>query len=175
MRFNNISFILILLMVTYTGCEYESQPTQISTDAETQILAKKPISAELITFAGDLAGEQIVEGCCPNAGPFPEYTMNLKQDPFEDISGEHDGNIFMNAFGRKLPWAYIVQFWWTDDITNSDTTFIEVRGGVLEIDRKNKITSVIFNQDTCWIWYPDGQEGMVLVDFTLERMSVNVK
>ena len=33
---------------------------------------------ELIGFAGDFFyGSQPVKGCCPNAGPFPEYTLTL--------------------------------------------------------------------------------------------------
>lgn len=38
------------------------------------------------------------------------YTVTLKENTFEAISGTHDGIIFMNAFGRNLPWACMVQF-----------------------------------------------------------------
>ena len=60
-----------------------------------------PASGELITFTGDLVGEETVEDCCPNAGPFPAYTMTLKgpddfpKGPFPDgIAGTHGGHIF---------------------------------------------------------------------------------
>ena len=40
--------------------------------------AKKPprpgdTAKECFVFTGDLEGSQVVEDCCPNAGPFPAY------------------------------------------------------------------------------------------------------
>ena len=37
----------------------------------------KPSGKEWIQFWGDLVGGQVVEGCCPNAGPNPSYDMCL--------------------------------------------------------------------------------------------------
>jgi hypothetical protein len=51
---------------------------------------------EQIEFTGDLAGWQTVEGCCPNAGPFPEYTMTLGGDLPD---GTYDGQLFINYYG----------------------------------------------------------------------------
>ena len=165
-----ISFVMLVISCFLFSCENGNQLTQTGSDEEYNIINKKPVQGELISFIGDLEGSQEVIGCCPNAGPFPEYILKLKEDPFPlEISGrELDGNIFMNKFGRNLPWEYKVQFSWCE-INSTDTTFIEVRGGVLQEDKKNKITTVTFIQDTCWIWYSGGQETIVFVDFTLER------
>jgi len=55
----------------------------------TNVTAKKPVkppkdpgqtTAECIVFTGDLEtvpGSEVVEDCCPNAGPFPAYKMSL--------------------------------------------------------------------------------------------------
>jgi hypothetical protein len=112
-------------------------------------LAKPPsTSGECIVFTGDLAGKQIVEGCCPNAGPFPEYTMTLSEGILEDIpGGEYDGNVFMNYFGAGRTRRYIVQFW-----TPNDEPFLEVRGGVIREATKDKLTVefIAGNYDYCW-------------------------
>jgi len=108
---------LFTLSLVLVACE--TQPVGVDTP-EAQFAKPdkpdkppKPASGELITFTGNLIGDQIVADCCPNAGPFPTYTMTLLNPPFPDeISGdEKTGNIFMNSFGRKAKWDYIVQFW----------------------------------------------------------------
>ena len=84
-----------------------------------------------------------------------------------EMSGrEISGNIFMNRFGRNLPWAYMVQFWWTE---NNTVTFLEVRGGVVQKDKKNKVTTVTFTNEQCKIWINDVITEKVLVDFILTR------
>ena len=118
-------------------------------------LSKREVNTERITFSGDLYGDQEVVGCCPNAGPWPEYTMTLS-DVFPQVmtGEEHDGHIFMNGFGHKMEWAYIVQFWWGEggDGYFYDY-FIEIRGGVVHNDRKTKILTVTFENVPCYeIW-----------------------
>ncbi|MDX1799157.1 MAG: hypothetical protein R3255_10950 [Candidatus Lokiarchaeia archaeon] len=122
---------------------------------------------ELIIFEGDLEGNQEVVGCCPNAGPWPEYTMTLSDNFQPEFRGEHIGNIFMNGFGQKLPWEYKVQFWWTEDDTEY---FIEIRGGEVQRDRKTKILTVTFVMvETYEIWIGYELQDNVIVTFTLTR------
>jgi len=79
------------------------------------------ITAECIVFTGDLEtvlGSEVVEGCCPNAGPFPAYTMTLNLPGADDTTygGQYDGQVFMGSVsighGRRAPDdQYKVQFW----------------------------------------------------------------
>ena len=106
-------------------------------------LSKREPNFEWITFTGDLEGSQEVEGCCGNAGPFPEYTMTLSDKFLEEFQGTHTGHIFISGFGRRMPWDYKVQFSWTETEGGPDY-FIEFRGGVVHKDRKTKILTVTF-------------------------------
>ena len=127
----------------------------------------RPASGELITFTGDLAGEENVAGCCPNAGPFPAYTMTLSETFPDEISGEHAGNIFMNSYGRKAEWEYLVQFWWEED--PGTDYFIEIRGGEKEYDKKSRKTTVTFADEEMQIIDPSGASTYVYVSFVLTR------
>jgi hypothetical protein len=144
MRFKTISVLMISMTLILVSCQHDGSPTQNTSDSETQSLSKKPpkppMEGTWITFTGELQGHQEVFGCCPNAGPFPEYEMTLSVE--ELPAGTFDGNIFMNYYGAGRNKSYIVQFWWTEPSTKK--TWIEVRGGVIEEDRKNKITTVTF-------------------------------
>ena len=51
---------------------------------------------EWIAFEGHLVGGQAVEGCCPNDGPFPEYTMTLLFEGDNFSEGTYDGQLFIN-------------------------------------------------------------------------------
>ena len=82
--------------------------------------ADKPVNpsetTDLIIFEGDLEGSAIVEGCCPNAGPNPPYSMTVTRDLGYDggpqvRAGTYDGFIFMNFFGTKKNQQYYVKFW----------------------------------------------------------------
>jgi len=93
-------------------------------------------SGECIVFTGGLVGKQLVEGCCPNRGPYPAYTMTLSDGILEDIDGRvYDGNVFMNYWGPGRTRQYIVQFW-----TPDDALFLEVKGGVVREETKSKLT-----------------------------------
>ena len=139
MNFKLLLFLMLPIAVIFIGCKQESQPTQNESDLEFQQLNKKPVSSELITFIGDLEGSEEVIGCCPNAGPFPEYTMTLS-GPLP--AGTYDGNIFMNVYGAGKNKSYIVQFW-------DETMFLEVIGGDIEKDNRTKTTTVMFNDEQC--------------------------
>ncbi len=167
------SVLMLSIALVFVSCENGSQLTESTLDVETQLSSKKPHpqkppeEAELITFVGDLAGEQRVPDCCPNSGPFPAYTMTLSDVFPEEIRGEHSGNIFMNSFGRKAQWDYIVQFWWEEQ--EAEIYFIEIRGGEKEYNRRTKILTVTFTAEKMTIIYPDGHSTDVDVTFTLTR------
>jgi hypothetical protein len=167
-----ISVLMFSLAFIFVNCENEGQLTESASDVETQILDKKPHDGDLIIFQennnliGDLEGNQIVMGCCPNAGPSPEYTMTMSDNFPVEFRGEHTGYVYMNGFGRHLPWAYKVQFWWGGE----EEYFIEIRGGTVTKDKKSRILTARFTQeDTCWTWDPNGVERIIFIDFTLIR------
>jgi hypothetical protein len=131
----------------------------------TGLEAKKPdkpvqTPSEWIYFEGDLAGGEEVEGCCPNAGPFPEYTMTLDFPGDHPLDGTHDGYLFINNFGVGRDHGYIVQFW-NDDIG------IEIIGGVVDNDKKNKILTVTFTNQMCTDLYTGN--NIAAVSFVLVR------
>jgi len=155
-------FIISITLILF-NCQFENQPTQLPSDEEVQNLDKKIIKGEWITFTGDLSGSQQVLGCCPNAGPFPAYTMTLSGE--ELPNGTYDGEIFMNILmtgkGKNKVKSYIVQFW-------TNALYLEVRGGVIQEDKINKITTVTFTDETCEIDV-SGEVNIVTVSFTLIR------
>ena len=102
---------------------------------------KGKTKTELIVFTGDLQGWAHVEGCCPNAGPYPEYSLTLSDDFVAANttyfpSGTYDGQVFMN--GGKF------QFW-TEGWPGNHIC-IEIYGGVEDYDRKAKVLTVTFDE-----------------------------
>ncbi len=135
-----ISVLMLSMSIFFVSCENEGQLTQSTPDVEKQILDKKPISSDQITFTGDLVGDEEVFGCCPNAGPTPLYSsLELIEPPFPvGISGKYvDGEIFMNFTGPQSPGAYLIKFW-------SGSLYLEIRGGVAHKDKRTKILTVTF-------------------------------
>ena len=159
-----LSITLILVSLILVSGMYDDLSTQDTSDLETLRLSKPKPKSEWITFSGDLNGSQEVVGCCPNAGPYPEYNMTLSDNFPPEFRGEHTGNIFLNSFGRNMPWAYKVQFWWGGE----NEYFIEIRGGEVHEEKRTKILTVTFTQeDTCWTWDPSGVEIIIFIEFTL--------
>jgi len=161
-----IPVLMLSMTLFFVSCENEGQLTQSASDVEKQTLDKKPQKGESIIFEGELIGDQDVVGCCPNAGPWPAYTMTLS-GPLP--GGTYDGNIFMNSTGRQSPGDYIVQFWW-GKVPND--YFIEIRGGEVHNDRRNKILTVTFEDAQCEIWINDVLSGTVYVSFILTRAKL---
>jgi len=122
-----------------------------STDQEvtTQGKPDKPpgkSKTEWIEFWGDLVGAQPVDGCCPNAGPFPPYRMCLNFEVGGYPAGTcYDGQLFMNGDSvyRKNS-RYIVQFW-----KEGTDVAIEIRGGVMDFDKRTRTLTVIFTDELC--------------------------
>ena len=143
----------------------------------TNATAKKPVkpppdpdqtTAECIVFTGDLMGKAEVEGCCPNAGPFPDYAMTLDLR-YEDgttayYGGPYDGKLFINNYGAGRSHGYMVQFW------NDDICF-EAIGGLIDNDKKSKVLTVSFNGEEAYFCETDGVPIFPLVSFTLQRTS----
>jgi len=128
---------------------------------------KGKTQTELIVFTGDLTGEQEVEGCCPNAGPFPEYTLTLtKPLSFTDgtvfPAGDHEGQVFMN--GGKF------QFWtegWPDD-----HICIEIYGGVEDYDRKAKVLTVTFDDVEWNVMHETEEDPLQKLTFVSTRIRL---
>jgi hypothetical protein len=136
---------------------------------------------EWIAFSGDLVGGQEVEGCCPNAGPAPGYTLTLpyglgvKGDPTYCPPGRYDGHIFMNFWGAGRDQQYLVRFRGVNEAM--DSISIEITGGVIEKDRKNKVLTVTFENDNCWELLDDCPRApcgdlIAVVNFTLVRQEL---
>ena len=120
---------------------------------------------EWIAFLGpDLVGGQAVDGCCPNAGPWPEYTMMLTFAVPGFDAGFNDGQLFINGYGAGRNRKYIVQFW-KDEIH----TGIEIIGGVIDYDKKTKVLTVTFTDETCYELFTE--IPIAVVTFTLVRHS----
>ncbi len=115
---------------------------------------------EWIEFTGKLDGRQIVEGCCPNAGPFPEYTLTLDDGLGGLPDGTHEGYLFINRYGAGRNQKYVVQFW-------NDSLAIEVIGGVIDHDRQGKVLTVTFSNEVCW--HLETKVPIAVVSFVLVR------
>lgn len=139
------------------------------------------ITKECIVFTGDLesvAGGTVVEGCCPNAGPWPAYTMT-----FVDIAGwpwgPHEGQVFMNFFGNGPDREYKVQFWTWDfdaETPGEGDYFFQIYGGDVNYNKKTKILTVTFTDElgTGWIYHDETDPTEIsipYVSFVLERTS----
>ena len=135
--------------------------------------------AECIKFTEDLesAGETIISGCCPNAGPWPRYDMTL--DTGSQLDGTHEGYLFINSLGTGPTQQYIVQFWTWDVDTETPGTgdyFFEIRGGTIVRDRKAKLLTVTYVDEAAvgWIYHdvsPTIQVDIPAVSFELIRTS----
>ena len=155
-----LCIIALAFSFYFFGCQVAYDSNINSPNAKLEKKPPKGEKSELITFVGDLAGSQVVKGCCPNAGPYPEYSMTLSgQLP----AGPYDGQIFMNNVGRGKNKSYMVQFW-------TNTMFLEVRGGVIQYDKRNKILTATFTDKECVIEdLINGGITTVVVRFTLTR------
>ena len=134
-----------------------------------------------------LAGGQdcAIEGCCPNAGPFPQYRMTLHnacyESPYEaakclQVDEPFLGRLFMNGFGRNAPYeGWLVQFWTCDyrsgERPHYGDFFFQIRGGTGGDDKKTKVTVVNFlNEEdaTLWVYYDEDPECYWFEDDTCE-------
>jgi len=172
----------VSLMFVVTGLE-AGKPDKDNPNKPPKSDNPKKTKAECILFTGDLLGMAEVEGCCPNAGPFPAYTMTLDLHDADgnDYLGDYDGQLFMNFASDQ---GYKVQFWnWdSDNETPGDgDIFFEIYGGDIIYDRKSNFLNVTFTgaQPTLWLyddWDADVGSGAIvapvdLVSFELVKTS----
>jgi hypothetical protein len=152
-----IAFVCIfcLAVLTVSGQVAQGKPDKPPVKSNT----------EWIEFWGDLNGGQPVDGCCPNAGPWPPYRMCLNFEVSGHPAGtRYDGHLFINGY-RYHGWGereYIVQFW-TDD----QDVAIEIIGGVVDFDKRTKVLTVTFTDELC-VDMGTGQP-ITTVTFTLIR------
>ncbi len=125
----------------------------------------KPSDQELITFWGDFRGSEVVEGCCPNAGPFPPYELHVYRDLGEGDhqvpEGTYSGHLFLSGSSKGRNPEYIFQFW-----DAGQDIWLEVRGGAIDYDKRTKVTTVVFENEECVCGHG---ELIDTVNFTLER------
>jgi len=142
------------------------------------------ITKECIVFTGDLEGGAVVEGCCPNAGPWPAYTMAFFQIadwPF----GPHEGQLFAKPvrFRENRKWIdrYKVQFWtWNYDNETPGTGdyFFEIYSDSDDIvydETTNVLTVTVDGGDATGWEYDDDTHPTEIpildVSFVLEKTS----
>jgi len=137
----------------------------------TSVSAEKPpkppktpgLTTEWIAFSGDLVGGEVVVGCCPNAGPSPEYVMTLSEDAFGVLAGTYPGYLFINNYRSGRNREYMVQFYYDDEVN------FRITGGVIHNDKKNKILTVTFTDEDCY--HQISEDIIASVTFTLVRTS----
>ncbi len=137
---------------------------------------------ELIAFTGDLQGWAHVEGCCPNAGPNPLYTLTFNKDLVDDSEIPNviypkdtysDGYLFMNGWSYDGESGYLVQFWHSDcegcNPPESEPLTFEIICGTSVYDRKTRVLTVTCDQEPWWKDY-NRDIDMGLVSFEILRV-----
>lgn len=134
---------------------------------------------DLIIFEGDLDGHAIVEGCCPNAGPNPPYTMTVTRHLGIDggpqvPAGTYDGFIFMNFFGTRKNQQYYVKFWGASSSSPGLNVAFGIKGGIIYQEKKSDVLFVDFDGDILYTLDEYGvlAEPIEAVYFTLERTAL---
>jgi len=162
--FGLVAFLAFtLVFIGFIGVDFIEGQVEIQDKPDKPGKPGKPgeSNTEWIAFDGDLIGGQPVEGCCPNTGPFPYYTMTLSTGEPGFPIGTYDGQLFINNYGAGRDHRYKVQFW-NDDLN----IFIEIIGGVVDNDKKNKVLTVTFEDEECVEKWTGAK---ALVTFTLVR------
>ena len=157
---------------------------------------KDGTKAECIIFTDNMEGwdshvwleggqDCAIEGCCPNAGPWPRYEMTLYNVCYTSAFGIEEclepdsvlGYVFMNAYGRNAPYeGYKVQFWTWDYLDRGPGDgdfFFQVRGGTGGLDKKTKVSVVEFlnEEATLWVYYEENEFCDWFEDDTCEPCS----
>jgi hypothetical protein len=127
--------------------------------------------------------ECAVVGCCPNAGPAPQYVMTLYNVCYTSAFGTTEflpevpvlGHLFMNEFGRNAPYeGWLVQFWTCDYRARRPVGgdfFLQIRGGTGDEDKKTKVTIVEFLSEEdaiLWVYYDEDPDCHWFEDDTCE-------
>jgi hypothetical protein len=125
------------------------------------------VTKEWIQFTGDLSGGQEVEGCCPNAGPFPDYTMTLTRQIGTIPADTYEGKLFLNVYGHGRPSErqYMVQFG-----TGDCYIAFKIIGGTIDFDKSTRTTTVTFTDVLCVDWCTN--QVIDTLTFTLVRQPI---
>jgi hypothetical protein len=115
-----------------------------------------------------------IEGCCPNAGPWPLYEMTLNSVWYTDASGAEllldnkavIGHLFMNGYGRNAPYeGWKVQFWTCNYQARRPVGgdfFFQIRGGTeVPQPKKSKVSVIEFldaDDATLWVYYEENDD-----------------
>ena len=146
-------------------------------------------NTELIVFQEALQGWAHVEGCCPNAGPSPRYTIylpsglaNLAGEPYPP--GTYNGELFIAGYGGPHADQTIVQFHacCTGSADHDDypctgdlpTLSFEIIGGTPESfgKKKDRVHTVTFDQEPYWLdWNRGTAAGEVSFKITIAPSS----
>jgi hypothetical protein len=136
-------------------------------------------TTDLIIFEGDLDGHAIVEGCCPNAGPNPPYTMTVTRDLGYDGGPQvpadtYSGHIFMNYFGTRKNQQYYIKFWGSSSTKQGLNVAFGIKGGMIYREKKNRSLTVEFVAEDLYTLGSDGvlEEYIDAVTFTLKRTEL---
>jgi hypothetical protein len=136
-------------------------------------------TTDLIIFDGDLEGHAIIEGCCPNAGPHPAYTLKVTRDLGSESgpqvpAGTYEGYIFMNFFGTPKNQVYYVKFWGLDLSNPNVHVAFGIKGGTIYQERKKDPLRVKFIDDHLYTLDSLGvmDQYIDFVTFTLVRTEL---
>jgi len=160
---------ILIVALVFIGVDFiEGQVTTLGKPDKLDKPSKP--DTEWIEFtgdSGDLVGGAAVVGCCPNAGPWPDYQMTLGFDVGGFPAGiPIDGQLFINYYGAGRNQKYKVQFWWNYDLDLG----IEIIGGVIDYDKRDKVLTVTFTNEDC-VLIKSGT-FIKLVNFTLIRHPI---
>jgi len=156
--------VILTVALVFIGVDFVESQVKTLGKPDKPDKPGKP-DTEWIEFLGDLNGGQEVVGCCPNAGPWPWYTMMLTFDVPGFDAGFNDGQLFINRYGAGRNQKYKVQFW-KDEIR----TGIEIIGGVIDYDKKTKVLTVTFTDEMCYELFTE--TPIRKVTFTLVRYTI---
>ena len=157
------TFVSLMFVVTGLEAGKPSNPGKPDKSNKTK--------TEWIVFTGDLEGSQEVVGCCPNAGPFPPYTMTLSfavegSDYYTPAYTPINGELFISGYSIGQDSGYIVQF--SNEHNADNHVAFEIRGGEVSKDKKTKEVTVVFENAECRDQH-DPKDLITYVNFTLVR------
>ena len=163
--------ILCIASLIISGANAKGKPDHSNVPGQTK--------TELIVFTGALQGSEDVDGCCLNAGPFPEYTLTLPValvgTTVNYPAGTYTGQVFMSHSSVGKDRKYIVQFWTSChdglDCDDPDHMCIEINGGVEDYDKKAKVRTVNFDE-VDWNTIGDRSTNQGTVSFVLTRSPI---
>ena len=145
------------------------------------------ITTECIVFTGDLEsvpeGGTVVEGCCPNAGPWPAYTMAFYNMGWP--YGPHEGQLFAKSVTTRVKGnrteRYKVQFWtwdWDNETPGTGDYFFQIYSDSDDIvyDETTDVLTVTVDDGvaTGWEYHNEAHPTEIVipgVSFVLEKTS----